>query len=150
MGADELGEAIGRLAEAERSARHEVEALRRDILAYRVESLVAGAEEFPGGRLVCGVLEGYDAAAMRYVAQSLTQRPGLAVLLAVREPSPQVLFGRAQDVPGDMGALLRDVLGAHGGRGGGKPHSAQGGGVSPEALDAVLAEARRRLVGREP
>ncbi|NLD72485.1 MAG: hypothetical protein GX649_07180, partial [Chloroflexi bacterium] len=74
------------------------------------------------------------------------QEGGLVALLAVLEPAPQVVFARSADVALQMGTLLREVLGAHGGRGGGAPHMAQGGGVAAADVPAILAEARARLV----
>ena len=47
------------------------------------------------------------------------------------------MFGRSSDVDVNMGTLLRDSARPLGGKGGGKPDFAQGGG-SPEILGAAL------------
>ncbi len=44
-----------------------------------------------------------------------------------------------------MAQLLRDAAGQYGGRGGGQPHVAQGGGMSAGDLPLVLREARERV-----
>ena len=46
------------------------------------------------------------------------------------------VFGRSADVDANMGALLRDAARPLGGKGGGKPDFAQGGGPK-EVLDAA-------------
>jgi len=147
VGAPEVPEAVARLGEAERAAQHALQAAQRELVEYRVAALAASAEPVAGRpwRLVARVLEGVDAAGMRQIGQALAGRTGLVALLAVLEPAPQVLLARSADVPVEMGPLLREVLGAYGGRGGGAPHLAQGGGVAADDVPAILAEARRRL-----
>jgi len=149
VGSADLIEAVNRLAEAERDARRNAEDLGNELLEYRLADLERGAEPFREGRLVSRVLKGVDAAGMRYAAQRLIQQPGMVVLLATAGPSAQVVFGRSGDVTLDVAALLRDTLGKFGGRGGGQPHLAQGGGVDARDLPAILAEAKSRLTGSE-
>ena len=52
-----------------------------------------------------------------------------------------VIFCRSDDVTLHLGDLLRDALAAFGGRGGGRPEYAQGGGIAPNAAPALLAYA---------
>jgi small-conductance mechanosensitive channel len=78
-------------------------------------------------------------------AARLAEQPGMVALLAVTDPAPQICFARAGDVALDMNQILRAAAGPHGGRGGGRPQMAQGGGVAGEALEAVLAAARAQV-----
>lgn len=149
VGVNDLPDAVGRLAEAEGAARRHVDELRTRLLDLELPRLAANAEEWNGLRLVCRLLEGYDAGNMRYLAQGLTRQVGTVALLAVTEPAPQVCFARADDVPVDMGALLKESMTPYGGRGGGRPHMAQGGGVDAADLTKVLDTARRRLAAEE-
>ena len=55
-----------------------------------------------------------------------------------------VVIARADDTPLHAGNLLRAVLTEFGGGGGGRPEFAQGGGVSPKQLPALLESAARR------
>ena len=148
VGVPEVPAAVARLAESERAAQHALQAAQRQLIDYRTAELAAEAEPVEGQawRLLARVLEDCDPAGMRQVAQGLVQEGGLVALLAVLEPAPQVVFARSADVALQMGTLLREVLGAHGGRGGGAPHMAQGGGVAAADVPAILAEARARLV----
>ena len=147
VGMSDLPEAVARIEEAERAARQTLEAALKELLTYRVAEMAASAERLANGwRVVCRVLEGMDAAAMRLAANTLIAEPGLVAILAVTEPAPQVVLARSADVELGMGALLREVLAADGGRGGGAAHLAQGGAVRAEDLPAILAEARRRLL----
>jgi alanyl-tRNA synthetase len=141
----EMPESVARLAEAEQTARHQVEALRKRLLECELPRWVDEAWTLGAMRVICRVLEGYDASNMRYIAQTLVQKPGMVALLAVNDPSPQLCFARAEDVATDMNQLLRAVVTPLGGRGGGKPPMAQGGGVAAEQLVAILEDARQRL-----
>lgn len=146
-GVEELPEALARVMEAEHAARRQCEALRERLLALELPRLAAEAELFGEWQVLCRHLEGYDAGNMRYMAQQLTQEPGRIVLLSVREPSPQVCFARSQDIALDMAHLLREVLSRYGGKGGGRPHVAQGGGMRAEDLATLLADALAQVQG---
>lgn len=142
VGVEELPAAIARLQEAESLARRQGERLRKRLLDCELPRLAEEAEPLAAGRLLCRILEDYDAGNMRYIAQNLVQQPGMIAFLAVTEPAPQFCFARSADLSGDMGALLRAVAGPLGGKGGGQPHFAQGGGVKAEELATLLERAR--------
>lgn len=144
-GVSDLPEAVSRLLEAEQAARRKAEDLRTRLLDCELPHLASEVEQVGALRLLCRMLEGYDAGNMRYLASSLTQEPGIAVLLAVTEPSPRICFARSQDVDIDVAELLRETLAPYGGRGGGRPHVAQGGGIAASDLRQILADARQRL-----
>ncbi|MBC7237308.1 MAG: alanyl-tRNA editing protein [Chloroflexi bacterium] len=148
VGVEELGQAIERLREAEADARRQAVALRKRLLDLEIPRLAAEAEMISGLQLICRLLDDYDAGNMRYIAQNLIQQPGRIVLLAVREPTPQLCFACSHDVDLDMNLLLREALAPHGGRGGGQPHIAQGGGVDADALGDILAAAQGKLTAR--
>ena len=145
VGSEELIQAIERVRAAEAAARREVVSLRKRLLESEWPVFLAQAESINGLRVICRVLGGYDSGNMRYVAQRVTEQPGVVALLAVTDPSPQFCFVRSQDVACDMGALLHQAAAPFGGRGGGRPHAAQGGNVAAEDLGKLLDDARRRL-----
>ena len=145
VGTDELTDALDRLIVAEQEARRQAASLRERVLEAELPRLAAQSERVGGWSLVCQVLEDFDAGNMRYLAQQLIHDAGTVVLLAVLDPSPQICFARSEDVPVDMPGLLRGIIISYGGRGGGRPHMAQGGGVDADSLPSVLAEARKRI-----
>lgn len=69
----------------------------------------------------------------------------MIVLLGIAQPTTQLCFARSADVPHDMTLLFRNVVAPLGGRGGGRPNMAQGGGVGAEKLEQVLQAAREML-----
>ncbi len=144
-GLEELPDAVERLLRAEDAARRRVKDLQERLVTLEVPRLAGEAETVGGLRVISRLLEGYNAANMRYMSHRLTKEPGVVALLGVTDPSPQVCFARSQDVDIDMAQLLRDAAGQYGGRGGGQPHVAQGGGMSAGDLPLVLREARERV-----
>jgi alanyl-tRNA synthetase len=67
------------------------------------------------------------------------------VLLA--EPAPSaIVVARSRDVALDAGTALKAIVGRFGGKGGGRPDLAQGGGITAPASE-VLAFARESLTG---
>lgn len=144
-GVAELPDAVARLAESDAEARRQVGALQRRLLDLELAWLRGEGERVGAWRLIAAVLDGLDAPGMRYLAQHLIEAPGVVALLAVSDPAPQLCFARSQDVALDVSRLLRESAGEFGGRGGGQPHMAQGGGVAEESLLRVLAAARERV-----
>jgi alanyl-tRNA synthetase len=145
VGVTDLPDAIARLVDSNAETRRQVQALRQRLLGLELTRLEEEGERIGAWRLIAAVLDGLDAPAMRYLAQHLVETPGTVVLLAVSDPSPQLCFARSQDVALDASRLLRESAGEFGGRGGGQPHMAQGGGVPGESLADVLASAGGRV-----
>lgn len=145
VGIDDLPDAIARLSASDAEARRQVQALQRRLLDLELVRLGREGVQVGAWRLIAGVLHGLDASGMRYLAQHLIEEAGTVVLFAVTDPSPQVCFARSHDVALDVARLLREAAGAFGGRGGGQPHMAQGGGVPAEDLANVLEAASERV-----
>jgi alanyl-tRNA synthetase len=61
-------------------------------------------------------------------------------------PPLSIVVARASDVSVDAAGLLKALIARFGGKGGGRPEMAQGGGLSAQAAD-VLAAAREAVGG---
>ena len=118
--------------------------LRREKLFSALDALLAGAQALPGGgRLVCAELEA-DAGLLKEAASKLIESAGIVALLGARAGERcNFVFARSADLNCAMGALMAKALKPLGGKGGGRPDFAQGGGPM-EALyaarDALLGE----------
>jgi alanyl-tRNA synthetase len=75
--------------------------------------------------------------------------PGVAVALFSTTTPAVAVVARASDVSVDAGAVLKALVTTFGGRGGGKPDLAQGGGLNGATVD-LLGAARELLGGSEP
>jgi alanyl-tRNA synthetase len=88
------------------------------------------------------VFDAADVAFLRAVAKRITGEPKLVALLAARTADGHmVLAARGEGSDFDCGAFVKRAAGAHGGRGGGRPETAEG--RLPASVDWVtIATAR--------
>ncbi len=142
---EELPQAVARLNEAEQKARRRLEATRKRLIESELPRLKSEAEQVGRWRVLCRLLEDYDASNMSYAARQIVQESSYVVCLAVTEPAVQICLARSQDVNLDVLGLFREIVMPYGGRGGGKANWAQGGGIPAEAIPSVLEHARERL-----
>ena len=139
--AEELPAAVRVLQERLLATESELTAFQREHLFRQAEQFIADAEILPGGaRLVARFVEA-DAALLRDAASHVIRTPGVIALLgAGNGDSFSYVFARSADVALDMGVLLRAAALPLGGKGGGRPDFAQGGGC-----DEILDEAKERV-----
>jgi len=143
----ELPAALERLQADGRQQRSTMRDLQGRLVQHEAAALAAAAEDVRGVRLVAARVEGYDAQGLKGLAQAVAERPGHAAVLVGADSPASLVVARAADVPLDSGALLRALTGRFGGKGGGRPELAQGGGITAPAAD-VLAAARKFIDAR--
>ena len=138
-GVDNLVASVDAMQARLHEAESERSRLQKEKLLSRAEELLAAAEPLPDGtRLVAKFVEA-DAGALRELVSRLIGQPKVVALLGTASGAQSAyVFGRSQDVGADMGRLLREAAKPLGGKGGGKPDFAQGGGC-PEILEAAKA-----------
>jgi len=79
------------------------------------------------------------------MASAVVSQPGfIVVLVSPRDPN-MVVVARSQDVDIASSQILSELTARFGGRGGGKPDLAQGGGLNATA-EAILDTARRKIL----
>jgi alanyl-tRNA synthetase len=99
-----------------------------------------------GRKLILQVFEDRDATFIKLLAQKLTRTgSGIIALLGTSQNPPALVFARSSDLIPDMGTLLRELVTAAGGRGGGSKDFAQGGVPDSTRLDDLLQAALNRL-----
>ncbi|HVH88542.1 MAG TPA: DHHA1 domain-containing protein [Terriglobales bacterium] len=99
-----------------------------------------------GRKFIVHNFDDRDANFIKLMAQKLTRSAsGVIALLAAAQGSPALVFARSSDISSDLGTLLRELVSAAGGRGGGGKDFAQGGVPEPRLLQELLEQARQRL-----
>lgn len=143
-GAAELPAIVAKLQEENKALRVDLRRQGDALLALEAAQLLAAAEPLGTARLVTHVFTGRTPDELRRLATALAEAGGTVALLGLAGERSQIVFARSADAPGDMGALLKPALAALGGRGGGSPTLAQGGGPAADeaAVAAVLRLAR--------
>jgi alanyl-tRNA synthetase len=144
----ELPAAIERLQGDAKDLRRAIKGYQEQVAETRADALAAAAESAGGVRFVAASLDGWDANGLKVIAARIVEQPGFVVVLA-SEPSPSaIVVARSREVDVDAGAVLKSLVSRFGGKGGGRPELAQGGGVAAPASD-VLAFARARFTTGE-
>jgi alanyl-tRNA synthetase len=133
----ELPLAIERLQADGKELRKQIKEFQSKLAVQEADALADAAVHAGGTRLVAASLAGWDAAGLKLVAARIVERPGYVAVL-VGEPAPAaIVVARSAGLPHDAGALLRQLVDRHGGKGGGRPEMAQGGGITSAASDVV-------------
>jgi alanyl-tRNA synthetase len=125
----ELGGAIERLQNESRDVRRQMRGLTEQLARYHARDLAARAERVGAASVVVDTLAGYDANGMKVLTASIVAEPGRVAVLFTAERPALCVVGRSADVSLDASALLKRLLTQFGGKGGGKPDLAQGGGL---------------------
>jgi alanyl-tRNA synthetase len=136
--------AVGRLQEELKKARREMDALRQKLAGGGgVSSNGMEAREVSGGvKVLAREASGLDAAGMRQLSDTLLARIKSGVVILGRNSKGKVsLIVRTSPdllkrVP--AGQVIKELAPMVGGRGGGKPDMAEGGGSQPEKLGEAL------------
>ena len=140
----ELSASIGRLQEEARDLRRSQKDLQTELAGFRAGALAASAETIGAQQAVLAAIPGADGNTLKALAVAVVARPGLvAVLVGDARPAIAVV-ARSADVGLDASALYRTLAGRFGGKGGGRPDLAQGGGLDAPA-DAILDAARTAI-----
>jgi len=141
----ELPERVQRLLEERRSLERELEELRAAARGAASRDLTETAREVGGVRVLSARVDGVDGKSLRGMVDDLRQRLGSAIVLLAAEEGGKVsiALGVTPDLTARFraGDLVREISQILGGKGGGRPDFAQGGGSDPARLD----EAFRRL-----
>lgn len=148
VGDAELPDAVARLEEEARSLRKELAHAQDGLFQLEAAQLLAEAERIGDVRVVARVFDDRNGDAVKRLALHLTAQGKCVALLATRRDKVQVAFARSEDVRYDMAALLREVAPLFGGRGGGQPQIAQGGGADAASLEEALRQAVNLLKER--
>lgn len=142
----ELPQAIERLQTEGKDQRKAMRELSQKLSAFEAVALVERAPIIRGVRIVIEALD-VDAQSLKQLAASITAEPGRVVALFTGDSPVLAVIARSADVSLDASKILRALHEQFGGRGGGKPELAQGGGLNAPG-DQVLTTSRE-LIERE-
>ena len=135
---------LSQLLERQKKLERELESIKAKAAAGATADLAASAPEVAGVKVVAARLEGLDAKSLRDAVDQLKSRLGDAVILlaSAKDGKASLVAGVQGGALGRVkaGELLSHVAGRIGGKGGGRPDMAQGGGSDGPELVAALAD----------
>ncbi len=148
----ELPDRLERLLEERRGLERELEGFRAAARGAASRDLTASSREVAGVRVLAARVDGVDAKSLRGMVDDLRQRLGSAIVLLAAEDGGRLTL--ALGVTADLtarfraGDLVREISQVVGGKGGGRPDFAQGGGTEPSRLDDAFRRLDALIEGR--
>lgn len=140
---DNLIDKLSAVLERNRLLEKQLEQLQAKAASAAGDDLSAQAADVKGVKVLAARLDGQDGKALLALVDQLKNKLGRAVILlgSVHEEKVVLVAGVTKDLTGQLkaGDLMKQAAAAVGGKGGGRPDMAQGGGVDAAALDAALA-----------
>jgi len=139
--------AVERLQEQLKQTQHELDSLRGVVLGVEAKKLIGSAEVVGDLRLVTALFENRPASELRTLADKLRREPGMVAVLAVFDGAKlSMVAASSDDAKVDARELLNNHLAPIGGRGGGNPNLAQGGGsTNKSALEVLFKQTKNYL-----
>ena len=140
---DNLIDKLSAVLERNRALEKQLEQLQAKAASAAGDDLSASAVDVKDVKVLAARLDGQDGKALLALVDQLKNKLGRAVILlgSVHEEKVVLVAGVTKDLTGQLkaGDLMKQAAAAVGGKGGGRPDMAQGGGVDVSALDAALA-----------
>ncbi|MGA1693262.1 MAG: alanine--tRNA ligase, partial [Burkholderiaceae bacterium] len=142
----ELQQRLAQLVEANRTLEKEIGRLKSKLTASAGDDLADQAIAVGAHRLLATVIEGASSGDLRQLLDQLKSKLQSAaiVLASVEGEKVTIIAGVTPDLTAKIkaGDLVNHVASQVGGKGGGRPDMAQGGGTQPAALPGALESLR--------
>jgi alanyl-tRNA synthetase len=140
---EEIPSQVEKLQEQVRRYEREIEQLKMKLALGQTEAASETVREVGGIRVLTRRVSDLDANALRQLADTLSQRvkTGVVVLGQATDGKASLVVRVTDDLTTQLnaGQIVREIAALVGGKGGGRPDMATGGGARAEQLDAALA-----------
>jgi alanyl-tRNA synthetase len=144
VSAPELVAQVERILEEKRLQERQIEHLKTKIAQSLARDLEAKAKDKNGVRYLVAQVESLDRQQMRSLADTLRNKwkSAVVVLASAEDGAVAIVAAVTQDLTKKIqaGNLVKSVALAVGGKGGGRPDMAEGGGKDPSALPHALEQ----------
>ncbi|MFL9814893.1 alanine--tRNA ligase [Stutzerimonas sp. VN223-3] len=143
---DNLLDKLGSVLERNRQLEKELEQLKAKAASATGNDLAGSAVDIKGVKTLASRVDGLDGKALLALVDQLKNKLGSGVILlgGVQDEKVVLVAGVTQDLTGRLkaGDLMKQAAAIVGGKGGGRPDMAQGGGTDAGRLDEALALAQ--------
>jgi alanyl-tRNA synthetase len=130
----EMAASIERMQEDGKALQRTIRAFQEKAAGHEANALLAK------GRIIVEAIDGWDAQGLKAIAVAATAaQPEAVVALFTTTKPAQVVVARGASAQVDASAVLKQLAAKFGGKGGGKPDLAQGGGLNAGSADLMAA-----------
>ena len=139
-------EKVAQLIKQQKELEKQIATFQKQLASNQGDDLVNQAQDVGGVKLLSTVVEGVSGKDLRDIADKLKDKLGSAVvvLAAVSGNKVSLVAGVTKDLTDQYqaGKILNHVAQQVGGKGGGRPDMAQGGGTQPENIGSALSSVK--------
>ncbi len=134
----EMLASIERLQDDAKAVQRTVRGFQDKLATHEAQALVARAQRAGDRLVIAEALEGWDPQGLKAIAVAVAAAEPTAVVALFTSATPaQVVIARGANATADAGALLKQLAAKFGGKGGGKPDLAQGGGLGAPVSELI-------------
>ncbi len=148
----EVVEKVEKIADENKSLQSEINTLKEESAVSKIQSFISRAENLKDGKLFVSKVDALPALFMKPAIEKLSSKLGnsIIVLAAVQSPEQISICVKVSDnyvkVGVNAGNIVKAIAEATGGRGGGRPNFAQGGGKDSSKLDETLIKIKEEII----
>jgi alanyl-tRNA synthetase len=144
---DATPELVARALQETRSLKKRIRELMEVAATVEAAEMLAEAIQVGDFKLVRATFDGRELEEVRWLASKITEAEPAVALLGTKEAgAARLVFARSASLDQNMGQLLGAACHVLGGRGGGRPELAQGGGPAAAKLEAAIQSAAEKLL----
>lgn len=146
---ENLSDKLTQLLDNQKALEKELGSLKQKLASSMGADLAGSAETIGDAKLLVSKLEGVDPKSLRTTVDRLKEKLGdsVIVLAAPQGEKVSIVAGVSDGLQAKVkaGDVIKQLAVALGGKGGGKPSFAQGGGTDVAAVDKALTELQQNL-----
>ena len=143
---DSTPELVARAIQESKSTKRRVRDLLERAMSAEAAELLEASTKFGDFKIIDAVFEARDVEEVQVLAAKIVQRePAIALLATKNDGAARLVFARSPSLHQDMGQLIARACETLGGRGGGRPDTAQGGGPNLANIELAIKEAREKV-----
>lgn len=125
---EEMAAVVERMQGESKAQQRTLRGFQEKLAIYEAHALL---EKAGGQGMIIAALDGWDAQGLKAIAvAAVAETPNLVVALFTATTPALVVIARGTAATADAGAMLKSLVAQFGGKGGGKPDLAQGGGLN--------------------
>lgn len=148
----EVAEKIDKLTEDNKNLQNELVKLKEENAKSKIQSFISKAEDVKDGKIFVSKIEGFEPSMVKSGLDMISSKLGnsVVVLVSVINENQLSIGAKVSDnfiaKEINAGKLVQKIAQATGGKGGGRPNFAQGGGKDTANLDNLLLEIKEELL----
>ena len=149
---NEVVEKVEKIAEENKTLQTEINTLKEESAVSKIQSFISRAEDLKDGKLFISKIDAIPAIFVKPAIEKLSSKLGnsIVVLASVQNPEQISICVKVSDnyvkAGVNAGSIVKAIAEATGGRGGGRPNFAQGGGKDSSKLDDILIKVKEEII----